>query len=91
LIAIGRLRPPARAAMLDVMTRLLSAAALVLLTGCAGPQPPSLWRAERAVVWCYRTLAEPECYDEPRPAAAGRLIAAAPARIFVPLAAAGSP
>jgi hypothetical protein len=50
--------------------------ALALLAGCA-PEP-ELWRAERGVVWCYRTLADPECHPFPLPGEEARLIAAAP-------------
>jgi len=70
------------------MARLHATLVLVLLAGCAAPQPHvTFWRAERGVVWCYRTLAEPDCYRQPRPGAEHRLIAAAPQRSFRPLAA----
>jgi hypothetical protein len=71
----------------SAMPRLLAATALLLLAGCAAPDP--LWRVERGLVWCYRTLAAPECYSRPRPEAAHRLIAAAPQRLFFPLAPVG--
>jgi hypothetical protein len=67
------------------MKRLLAGSALLLLAACAAREPQ--WRAEPALVWCYRTLAEPECHAEPRPEDARRLIAAAPQRRFFPLAA----
>jgi hypothetical protein len=70
------------------MARLGAALVLLLLAGCATPQPRApLWRAERGVVWCYATLAEPDCYRQPQPGAERRLIAAAPQRSFSPLAA----
>ena len=72
------------------MPRVLAATALLLLAGCTAAEP-ELWHAERGVVWCYRTLAEPECYPEPRPEAARRLIAAAPQRFFTTMAAEADP
>jgi hypothetical protein len=58
---------------------------LVLLAGCAAePEPPSLWLAERGLVWCYRTLAESDCYRRPLAGAEHRLIAAAPQIYFAP-------
>jgi hypothetical protein len=59
-------------------------AALLLLAGCA---PAPLWQAERGVVWCYRTLAAPDCYRRPLPGAERRLIAVAPGVYFTPTAA----
>jgi hypothetical protein len=56
--------------------------ALALLAGCA-PEP-KLWLAERGVVWCYRTLADPECHRFPVPGEEDRLIAAAPQVYFTP-------
>jgi hypothetical protein len=56
--------------------------ALALLAGCAAE--PELWRAERGVVWCYRTLAAPDCHPWPLPGEEDRLIAAAPQVYFSP-------
>ncbi|HSA79427.1 MAG TPA: hypothetical protein VLE23_01310 [Geminicoccaceae bacterium] len=40
---------------------------LLLLTGCAAePESPPRWLAER-LVWCYRTLADPDCYRRRSP------------------------
>jgi hypothetical protein len=60
--------------------------ATIALASCADPEP---WLAERGVVYCYRTIADPDCYREPLPGAEGRLIAAAPEVFFTPAAAAG--
>ena len=69
--------------------RILGAlAAVMVLAGCAPAAPgTSLWQAERGVVWCYRTLAAPDCYSQPLPGAERRLIAAAPELYFTPSAA----
>jgi hypothetical protein len=65
--------------------------AVVLLAGCAPAAPgTSLWLAEPGVVWCYRTLAAPDCYARPLPGAERRLIAAAPEVFFTPAATTGS-
>jgi hypothetical protein len=56
--------------------------ALALLAGCAAEPEP--WRAERGVVWCYRTLAAPDCHPLPLPGEEDRLIAAAPQVYFTP-------
>ena len=67
------------------MARLGAALVLLLLAGCAAPPPRApLWLAERGTVWCYRTLAAPDCYRAPQAAAARRLIAAAPQVVFTP-------
>jgi hypothetical protein len=66
------------------MTLIRPVIALALLAGCAAPEPP-LWLAERGVVWCYRTLAEPDCYRVPLAGAEHRLIAAAPQVFFTPV------
>jgi hypothetical protein len=71
------------------MARLAVACVVLLLAGCGAPEPPApLWLAERAVVWCYATLAAPDCYRQPQPGAERRLIAAAPQVVFTPLGAA---
>ena len=71
------------------MARLRAACLLLLLAGCAAPAPRApLWLAERGVVWCYATLAAPDCYRQPQPGAERRLIAAAPQVVFTPLGAA---
>lgn len=57
----------------------------LVLTGCTGaPEPPALWRMERGVVWCYRTLADADCHAVPVAGAGHRLIAAAPQVRFLP-------
>lgn len=50
--------------------------AAVLLAGCApgprvAPGPPP-------VVYCYRTIGDPECYPRPQPGAERRLITVGP-------------
>jgi hypothetical protein len=60
--------------------------AAMVLASCASPEP--LWVAEPGVVYCYRTLAAPDCYRHSLPGAEGRLIAAAPEVFFTPAAAA---
>ena len=58
---------------------------LLLLAGCASePELPRLWLAERGLVWCYRTLADPDCYPRPLAGAERRLIAVAPQIYFTP-------
>jgi hypothetical protein len=60
-------------------------AVLLLLAGCAAePEPTPLWLAERGLVWCYRTLADPDCYRRPLAGAEHRLIAVAPRIDFTP-------
>jgi hypothetical protein len=60
-------------------------AVLLLLAGCAAePESPPLWLAERGLVWCYRTLADPDCYRRSLAGAEHRLIAAAPQLYFTP-------
>ena len=52
---------------------------LALVAGCAdAPPPPSVWERHAGGVWCYRTLAEPECHAAPLPGEEGRLIASGP-------------
>ena len=53
-----------------------------LLAGCAGPEPLFLWERDLGGVWCYRTIAEPDCYPAPRPGEADRLIASGPEIYF---------
>ncbi len=51
------------------MTRLLMAIATVtLLAACTAPGP------ELAVRYCYRTLAEVDCYAQPLPGEGGRQV-----------------
>lgn len=67
----------------------LAAAALVLLNGCAAIEkawpfgetaaaPHSTFTALETdpTVWCYRTLAAPDCYATEQPQFAGRLLGA---------------
>jgi len=74
------------------MARLAAALVLLLLAGCAPPPPQApLWRAERGLVWCYATIAAPDCHRQPQPGAADRLIAVAPEVRFTPRALAPQP
>jgi hypothetical protein len=58
---------------------------LLPLAGCAAePERPPLWLAERGLVWCYRTLADPDCHRRPLAGAERRLIATAPQIYFTP-------
>jgi hypothetical protein len=66
------------------MTRFGAALVLLLLAGCAPPPDAPLWRAERGLVWCYATIAAPDCHRRPRPGAEDRLIAVAPELRFTP-------
>ena len=69
------------------MARLAAALVLLLLTACAAPPAPApLWRTERGLVWCYATIAAPDCHRRPQPGAEGRLIAVAPEVRFAPFA-----
>ncbi len=72
------------------MNVILSCIALLLLAGCAQDRGSSLWLAERGVVYCYRTLAEPDCHRQPESGAEPRLIAAAPQVFFTPIPHTGS-
>ena len=57
----------------------------LVLAGCAAePEPPPLWLAERGLIWCYRTLADPDCHRRPLAGAERRLIATAPQVYFTP-------
>ncbi len=58
----------------------------LLLTGCASEQPP-LWLAVPGLAYCYRTIADPDCYRQPVAGAEDRLIAIGPQVDYVPLAA----
>jgi hypothetical protein len=58
--------------------------AFLLLAGCA---PAPVWQFEQGVVWCYRTLAAPDCYSRPLAGAERRQIAAGPEVFFTPAAA----
>jgi hypothetical protein len=53
---------------------------VLLLAGCAPAAPH--WVAEAGAVYCYRTIADPDCYRQPRAGAERRLIAAAPQLFF---------
>jgi hypothetical protein len=79
---LARRRSPGNAPCMRIASLLL---ATMALASCAGPAP---WLAERGVVYCYRTLAAPDCYRDPLPGAEDRLIAAAPEVFFTPAAAA---
>jgi hypothetical protein len=63
--------------------------ALLLLAGChsAPPRAPA-WLAEPGMVYCYHTLADPDCARQPDAGSAQRLIAAAPDIFFRPAGAA---
>jgi hypothetical protein len=60
--------------------------AMLLLSGCASSQRP-LWLAEPGLAYCYRTIADPDCYRQPIAGAEERLIAIGPQVDYVPLAA----
>lgn len=51
------------------MKRIWGLAVLAILGGCAASEPPSdvVWLAEPGAVYCYRTLADPDCYGAPVP------------------------
>ncbi|MGH6886548.1 MAG: hypothetical protein ACREGK_10805 [Geminicoccales bacterium] len=57
---------------------------LGLLAGCA-ERPEPVWLAEKGKVYCYRTLAEPDCYAWPLSGAEERLIGIGPKVYFRPL------
>ncbi|MEJ0063855.1 MAG: hypothetical protein WDO70_11860 [Alphaproteobacteria bacterium] len=61
----------------------LSLSALALVGGCNSVHWPEAWKSRSDVApaeqlpprtWCYSTLAKAECYAEPRPELASRLI-----------------
>ena len=60
---------------------------VALLAGCAehpvGRGP--VWLAERGKVYCYRTLAQPDCHARAVSGAEGRLIGVGPEVYFRPL------
>jgi hypothetical protein len=52
-----------------------------VLAGCAAEPPPEPlygWDALVGGVWCYHTIADPDCYPAPLPDEADRLIASGP-------------
>lgn len=61
-----------------------SAIAIAVLVGCSSDPEPSAWRQTFGKVYCYRTLADPECYAQPQPGAERRLIAVAPNWSYAP-------
>jgi hypothetical protein len=66
--------------------RIARALTLILpLAGCAPAAPGApLWLAEPGLAWCYRTIADPDCYRQPQAGAERRLIAVAPQLFFTP-------
>ena len=69
--------------------RCLAILATLLLVGCVGDpsdRNADLWVAEPGLVFCYVTLADPDCTSAPVPGADVRLIAAAPQLTFSPQA-----
>lgn len=59
----------------------------ILLAACTNEEasPPTLWTAEPGLVFCYSTLADPDCAPAAEPGAEQRLIAVAPDLIFIPI------
>jgi hypothetical protein len=52
-----------------------------VLAGCAAAPPPEplyAWDAQVGGVWCYHTIADPDCYPAPLPDEAARLIGSGP-------------
>jgi hypothetical protein len=52
-----------------------------VLAGCAAEPPREplyVWDARVGGVWCYHTIADPDCYAAPLPDETGRLIASGP-------------
>jgi hypothetical protein len=48
---------------------------VLLLGGCgAGDRYARLYPADRAIILCYRTLADSACYDRPDPGRDGQLL-----------------
>ncbi len=63
--------------------------AVLLLAGCAPATPRSPpWLAEPGLVYCYRTIADPDCHRQAVAGAERRLIAVAPQLFFTPVTAA---
>ena len=63
--------------------RCTSLGVLALLAGCAeAPEPPFVWQRHLGGVWCYRTIADPDCHPAPLPGEARRLIASGPEVYF---------
>jgi hypothetical protein len=60
---------------------------LGLLGGCAAEKQATqpVWVAERGLVYCYETLAAPDCQLVPEPGAAERLIAVGPQVSYRPV------
>jgi hypothetical protein len=54
----------------------ITAAALLVLAGCAGDRSVA---REDVALWCYSTLADPECYTEPDPTRRTGFLGAVPA------------
>lgn len=59
-------------------------AALIGLAGCAAAEPPlaAVWTAAPGAVYCYRTLAEPDCAAAPIAGAGRRRIASGPGVVW---------
>lgn len=56
---------------------------LALVAGCAeAPEPLFVWERHLGGVWCYRTIAEPDCYPLSLPGEQRRLIASGPEVYF---------
>jgi hypothetical protein len=52
-----------------------------VLAACAAEPPPEplyFWEGQVGGVWCYHTIADPDCYPAPLPDQAHRLIASTP-------------
>lgn len=61
------------------------ASAILALAGCSSqPADDVVWLVQDGRVWCYRTLADPDCLTRPEAGAEARLIAIGPRRSFVP-------
>lgn len=60
-----------------------SLAVVALVAGCAeAPQPLFVWERHLGGAWCYRTIAEPDCFRAPLPGEQDRLIASGPEVAF---------
>ena len=51
---------------------------VALVAGCAKAEPLFVWERHLGGVWCYRTIADPDCYPGPLPGEQNRLIASGP-------------